>query len=103
MRPRQVIAATLVALALGAATLTGSASAQGPTQGNLPSGVERYIPPGPMAPVVIIASADATTTAPPAVVMPPGVPSPRDEISVRGAYAGNDARQLYCIVYSRGC
>ena len=50
MRPRQVIAATLVALALGAATFGGSASAQGPTQGNLPSGVERYIPPGPMAP-----------------------------------------------------
>jgi hypothetical protein len=37
------------------------------------------------------------------VVMPVGVPSPRDEISVRGAYPGNDGRQLYCIVYSRGC
>ena len=102
MKPRQVIAATLVALALGATMLGGSASAQGPAQGNLPIGVERYIPPGPMAPVVIVASTD-TTTPPPAVVMPLGVPSPRDEISVRGAYAGNDGRQLYCIVYSRGC
>jgi hypothetical protein len=102
MKPRQVIAATLVALALGAAAFGGSASAQGPTQGNLPSGVERYIPPGPMAPVIIVASTD-TTTPPPAVVMPAGVPAPRDEISVRGAYAGNDSRQLYCIVYGRGC
>ena len=102
MRPRQVIAATLVALALGAATLGGSASAQGPTQGNLPSGVDRYLPPGPMAPVIILASTD-TTTPPPAMVMPLGVPAPRDEISVRGAYAGTTERQLYCIVYGRGC
>jgi len=102
MRPRQVIAATLVALALGAATLGGSASAQGPTQGNLPSGIDRYIPPGPMAPVVILPAGEAPA-APRAVVMPLGVPSPREEISVRGAYAGEDGKQLYCIVYSRGC
>jgi hypothetical protein len=102
MRPRQVIAATLVALALGAATLGGSASAQGPTQGNLPSGIDRYLPPGPMAPVVILPAADAPA-APRAVVMPLGVPGPREEISVRGAYAGDDGRQLYCIVYGRGC
>jgi hypothetical protein len=102
MRPRQVIAATLVALALGAATFGGSASAQGTTQSNLPIGVERYLPPGPMAPVIIVASTD-TTTPPPAVVMPAGVPAPRDEISVRGAYAGTSERQLYCIVYARGC
>ena len=102
MRPRQVIAATLVALALGATMLGGSASAQGPAQGNLPVGVERYIPPGPMAPVVIVATGEAPA-APRAVVMPLGVPSPRDEISVRGAYSGDDGRQLYCIVYSRGC
>ena len=103
MRPRQVIAAALVALALGAATFGGSVYAQGTTQGNLPSGVERYIPPGPMAPVLILPSTTEAPAAPRAVVMPLGVPSPRDEISVRGAYTGDNGRQLYCIVYGRGC
>ncbi len=63
---------------------------------------DRYSPPGPLAPVVIPPSTDSSSTAA-AVVLPPGVPGPRDEISVHGAYPMDSARHDYCIVYSRGC
>ena len=56
---------------------------------------------GPLAPVIIPPSTDSSPAA--AVVLPPGVPGPRDEISVHGAYPMDSARHDYCIVYSRGC
>jgi hypothetical protein len=61
----------------------------------------RYSPPGPLAPVIIPPSTDSAPAA--SVVLAPGVPSPRDEISVHGSYPMDSARHDYCIVYSRGC
>ncbi|SRR5579884_1203203 len=62
---------------------------------------DRYVPPGPMAPIIVPPSTSASSAA--AVVMPPGVPSPRDEISVHGAYPLDSAGHDYCVVYSREC
>jgi hypothetical protein len=97
VRIHQVIVAALAALLLGVVPLAGSASAQG-GGANTPN---RYVPPGPVAPIIVPPAQGGASQ--PAAVMPPGVPSARDEISVTGNYPGNDARQLYCVTWSRGC
>ena len=92
MGSRRVIGALLVAAALGLGTLVSASGAEARTPGDV------YTPPGPRVPLIVQVSTDA-----PAVVMPPGVPSARDEISVIGRYPGTTGQQLYCIVYGRGC
>ena len=100
-------------LAMGVAFL-GSPSAAGAQS----TGAD-YRAPGPTAPVIVTGGGAGGSTSSsgsgdgggarlasqsqPAAASIFGVPSSRDVISVRGDYAGANARELYCITWSRGC
>ena len=97
MGNRYLKVATGLALALAVLGPSGHAAAAQGLSGSSRSRAD-YVPPVRQAPLVI-----ASASTPAAAPSYTGMPTPRDEISVTGAYAGNSAREFYCIVFARAC